>query len=77
MVSELILGELAQFAVYAIQAVKFMGSEEAVAAHVDEMAKQGATMRQISESLRDMNVAAETDAQQKIDDKRREQGGGS
>lgn len=72
MVSELVLGELAQFAVYAIQAVKFMGSEEAVAAHVDQMAQQGATMRQISESLRDMNVAAETDAQAAIDAKRQQ-----
>lgn len=73
MVSELILGELAQFAVYAIQAVKFMGSEEAVAAYVDQQAQQGATLAQISISLRDMNVAAETDAQQKIDDKRKQQ----
>lgn len=72
MLSEIATEELVRFAIGAIQAYKFTNNEDVVGKKIAEEAKAGATMAQISESLRNMNVAAEDDAQSAIEKKRAE-----
>jgi len=67
MVSELVLGEVAQLVVAGIQAYRLTNNEATIGAEVDERDKQGATMAQITEFLRSNAIKEEVDAQAKID----------
>lgn len=70
------LGELANFALMAIQAARFKESDDAVVAEIDAMAKDGASLKEISDRLATDNLAAETKAQEQVDAARlREQQG--
>lgn len=72
MVSEIVIGEVAQLVVAGIQAYRLLGNEKMIGAKVDEMAKQGASMAQIAEYLRSNTLKEEVDAQAKIDKARTE-----
>lgn len=67
MVSEVVVGELAQLAVAAIQAYRVVGNEAAIGASVEKMDKAGASMKEVTEFLRSNTIKEEVDAQAKID----------